>query len=798
MALQPGQALTPKRRMERQVHFAQAMAECARVLLESPTEEHDREDIVTRALEPLRVAASACRVYLFENYVDAEFGFSSGMRAESCAEGVEAHRFLNFSQCIPWSTVPERNRLGLAAGEAVGGPIEKTFDETPEIIDWLRQSNVRSVLFLPVFTGNRWWGYIGYDDSEEPREWSEDEVFLLKAAAKMLGNTLHRWQVNEQLEEQGRFQRALAHCSQSLLSNPQSPTERMRLLESALAAILDATEASRAYYMRCFHDEELGRCVGIAAMVCIPGIPNRIPETAHRFPFSNMPQTMRSAFENRLPFGGPIDEIYADGELLRHRYMSQTPPILSAQFVPLYVDEVHWGFVVLDDVRVRRRWTENEIALLRTAGEIIGSAVQRWDSHEELEKLVLSRTAELSESRHQLEVLVDQLEDRLVARTRELAAVFDLSMLASQADSLPDLLQPAVAQIAQIADCDAICIHLFSSDAERLDLAAQAGLTQEQTDAAAEIVAETPTLLARTSRQGYAGRVSGARFLPPILRLADKMHYFGGQLQVRGRGVGLLSAWRTDDIPFGVDDIALLTAVSELLAIVVENHRLYRDAQSLAIVSERQRLARELHDSVTQSLYSQAIFARSGRYALEDNDTQKAVASLTQLEGEASAALKEMRLLLFQLRPLVLEELTLSQAVQRRIDEVEARLHIKATVYLPHEDAFDPAIRFDLYRIIMEALNNSLKHADATEVSVTTAVEEAEVVIRVQDNGVGFDPDSTVHGLGIGNMQARAEQVGARLHIQSRRDEGSVVKIALPFAVSTPMQDMPVPHSIAH
>ena len=133
-----------------------------------------------------------------------------------------------------------------------------------------------------------------------------------------------------------------------------------------------------------------------------------------------MPNGLRAAFERQQPFGGPIAEIFADDAGWRDRYLAQHPPLLSAQLVPLYVDEVQWGFVGLDDVKTPRRWSEAEITLLRTAGEIVGSALQRWNVNEILEEQVRSRTAELQESNRHLRRRLDveqmfaQLSSRLL------------------------------------------------------------------------------------------------------------------------------------------------------------------------------------------------------------------------------------------------------------------------------------------------------------------------------------------------------------------------------------------------
>lgn len=934
-------------RLKRQVTYAQALARCSGILMQAPASVADRQDILNRALEPLRVAAQACRAYIFENFEDPDDGFCSGIRAEAHAPDAAAHLHRADTQKIPWAMAPARNRERLARGEPVGGSFGRVFAGYPQIQAWLRQLDIESVLYLPIFVEGQWWGYAGYEECDQPREWSADDVALLEAAAEMLGSAIHRWQTADLLEAQVRYQKALAHCSTVLLKNPEAPEARTRLLESALESLLWATDASRAYYYQCFEDPDLGPYIGIAALVGIPGIPNAIPERSRKVPRSTLGSVWLTAFDRREPLGGPIGEIFAADPEWRDRYLQQQPPLLSAQVVPLFIDDVQWGFVGLDDVKTPRRWTEAEITLLRTAGEIVGSALQRWDVNETLEEQVRSRTAELQESNRRLQrrldleqmfaqvssrllrhdgsdetwraalrdlgeaagapallfvrptvpgaepqsilwrqslapldagVLVrfptacpwiwqqaaqgaalhfpaldalppeasadrrfldaagvsslslfpmleedataalvafwpqqpsspdadvedrrilqlganliesrlrveralETLEQRLVARTSELAAYFDISMLASKAETLTDLLLPAAEQIARIGQCQAVCIHLLGQDAEGLTLAAHVGLTDAEADSLADLSAFTPALLELTVQRAIAARVDQPTLIPTPLWLPGYESCFCGRLQVRGRPIGLLSAYRRSAAPFNIDDVSLLTALSELLAIVVENHRLYLDAQRAAIEVERQRMARELHDSITQLLYGQTIFARTGQYALEDRDEAKLRESLDLLERGALTALKEMRLLLFSLRPLALEGVTLAGAIQRRFDDVENRLRIQTEIDIAHEDAFDAETRFELYRIIMEALNNSLKHADASAVRVWSEDVGDCCRVTAADNGAGFDPERVARGLGLVNMAERAASIQATLHVTSRPGEGAQVVVDLP------------------
>jgi signal transduction histidine kinase len=219
--------------------------------------------------------------------------------------------------------------------------------------------------------------------------------------------------------------------------------------------------------------------------------------------------------------------------------------------------------------------------------------------------------------------------------------------------------------------------------------------------------------------------------------------------------------------------------MAEQLGVMVENYRLRQLTEEMAVLEERQRLARELHDSITQSLYSQTLFARSGRYAFEDGEDLKLKDSLQQLEVNALFALKEMRLLLFQLQPGDLEDVGLAAAINQRLDMVERRLGIDATLQIDKKMTLPERVEETLYRITMEALNNSLKHASANQVSVGLQAEGVDLVLEIVDDGSGFNATEEQGGMGLKIMRERVNQLGGTLEINSKPGSGTLVRVTL-------------------
>jgi signal transduction histidine kinase len=251
-------------------------------------------------------------------------------------------------------------------------------------------------------------------------------------------------------------------------------------------------------------------------------------------------------------------------------------------------------------------------------------------------------------------------------------------------------------------------------------------------------------------------------------------------LRARGKIQGLLSCYRISQTPFNPYQVFFLNAIGEQLGLAVENHRLRLKTEEIATIQERQRLARELHDAVSQSIYSLTLFARSGRDAFERGDQVKLLDNLEQLEVNSLAALKEMRLLLYQLRSMALEKGGLLQAIESRFNLVEHRSGIQTVITLDESIKLSEYMEQEFFLIISEALNNALKHANANQVSVDIRPENGNILLVIWNNGKGFDPSRASGGMGLDNMRERASALGGQLLISSQSDSGTWIRVEMP------------------
>lgn len=238
---------------------------------------------------------------------------------------------------------------------------------------------------------------------------------------------------------------------------------------------------------------------------------------------------------------------------------------------------------------------------------------------------------------------------------------------------------------------------------------------------------------------------------------------------------------------FDQDDLDLLVGFANQAAIAIDNAQLYQKAQTLAVAEERSRLARELHDAVTQTLFSASLIAEAVPSAWESNP-QQGRELLQELRGLSRGALAEMRTLLLELRPASLLETQMVELLRQLGEAASGREGIPVEVTVEGNGSLPADVHIALYRIAQEALNNVVKHARANRVLIQlqytkgqpAAKEDQDSGVRlsIQDDGRGFDFDQTTHqGLGLEIMQERAQAIGAELSIDTQPGKGTRVKV---------------------
>jgi PAS domain S-box-containing protein len=283
----------------------------------------------------------------------------------------------------------------------------------------------------------------------------------------------------------------------------------------------------------------------------------------------------------------------------------------------------------------------------------------------------------------------------------------------------------------------------------------------------AGIVDETSVALAGDRFQALADDPGTPQIVQLVLHRADGTTVLAevsstGQLDEEGRFIGITGSAR------------------DLTERVRLERDLRRQAGELAAGEERAHLARELHDSVTQALFSMTLLTRTIEMLL-DRDAAQARDQLGALRELQREALAEMRALIFELRPGNLEQDGLYKALRTHTAALQGRIGLPIVVDAQFEDRLPIEVEEVLYRIAQEALHNVVKHAGAREVRLELARDGGDVRLRIADDGKGFDPASVPDGhLGLAGMRARADRVGARLDVISRPGRGTTIDALVP------------------
>lgn len=264
----------------------------------------------------------------------------------------------------------------------------------------------------------------------------------------------------------------------------------------------------------------------------------------------------------------------------------------------------------------------------------------------------------------------------------------------------------------------------------------------------------------------------------------DMRSFMGIPIVSKGEIIGAFYLTDKESAPaFSEADQQLIEMLAAHAAIAIENARLYERSRELSVIEERNRLARDLHDSVSQTLFSVVLTAEAAS-ALIDRDPARAKAEVQKVQDLSQDALKEMRSLIFELRSAELEAQGLVPTLRKHVDVLRRVRHVDIEVRVRGERRLDLKLERELFRIAQEALNNALKHSQAAGIAVELEMRKRNVTLTIHDDGVGFnieDPQIRSKRLGLTSMQERAQAIGGALCIEARPGEGATVRLEVPL-----------------
>ena len=378
------------------------------------------------------------------------------------------------------------------------------------------------------------------------------------------------------------------------------------------------------------------------------------------------------------------------------------------------------------------------------------------------------------------------LGEQIETQMREQATLLAIShTLASTLEFQPGLILNQLREIIEYSHCG-----LFALDDSTLVTLAMRGTPQLEAASPFRIHLQGPKTLRALFNEHQPIRIAEvwsedpqAQFLRALLNdgaaaLLEGMHsWMWVPLAVKGRVIGGLGVAHEKQNHFTPHHADLALSVANQAAITLVNAELYGHAQALAVLEERQRLARDLHDAINQSLFSAGLIAEV-LPRLWDRDQDEARHSLEDLRKLTRGAMAEMRALLAELRPSTLTDAELGDLLRLLGNAFTGRTNIPAKVTVVGQGVLPAEVQVAIYRVCQEALNNVAKHADASRVEIDLKHEGNAIELSIHDDGKGFDPERTASGhYGLSMMQERADAVGAQLSITSQPGHGTELLI---------------------
>lgn len=577
----------------------------------------------------------------------------------------------------------------------------------------------------------------------------------------------------------GRVRRQLEQANASLERRMQDRAREMELLNSVAAVVSglsDLREILRAALEKTMNafgleaggayglDEETGSLVLLAHK----GLSDSFIGQTSRLDLQTALAGRRLNLE--LPLSWAVAE-YPSGPLKEFILAEGLRRIIG---VPLVAKGRIVGGIVVN-TREDRTLTEEEESLLIAVGQQIGLAIEN------------ARLLELERAQH-----------AEAHRRQEVAEGLRETLAVLNSDSpLSRTLTFIISQACRLMQCDAS--SLFQLQDGVLSVQASCGLSAEYARAvrfklgrggAGRALADRQPVAVPDAEQAVEamrrdpsiGTPEDREALEGMMRTTGYRAILSVPLIVQNEGYGGITLYYRSPRRFTDEEVQLATSLGIQAAMAIENARLQERAGQTAAVEERNRLARELHDSVAQSLYSVTLYAEAAARLAGAGETEGVADHLRELGTTARDALREMRLLIFELSPPALEKSSLADAIQARLDAVESRGGISVQLQVEGTERLGRECRQELYQVAQEALNNALKHSHARAVRISLAFGERETRLSIRDDGVGFRLEQAQRsgGRGLRSMRERAQRIGGSLAVHSGASGGTEIEVTAP------------------
>ena len=439
-------------------------------------------------------------------------------------------------------------------------------------------------------------------------------------------------------------------------------------------------------------------------------------------------------------------------------------------------------------------WVEtNKVPLTDFDGKVVGTLGTFTDitsrieaeaelqrTLEDLDERVRERTSELSRANQTLRREVEErvrLEEQERAQRSHAEALRDTAAAVARSLQLDDVIEQVLIGVERLCDHERSYVAFYDNEGV-LELAGERYPGRPDRGAPEPHTRITDPLGGWSPPEGLD--VDGTPGAGPVGRAA--MSRVNGAvvmpLEAAEMRLGCLVIEPRPGQDLSDSDVDSLAILADQASSAISNSRSLVMARSLAALEERQSLANDLHDSVSQTLWTATLLAETLARASDLSSEQRDRAG--RLHALTAGALSEMRTLLLELRPSVIEQTPFADLVDQLVSAFESRRRAKCEVRLDRDVEPLPTVKVALYRILQESLNNVSRHANAEQVRISVEVTGDALELRVRDDGAGFEMGSASEHFGLRIMAERAAEIGATLQVDSRLGEGTTVTASVP------------------
>jgi signal transduction histidine kinase len=616
--------------------------------------------------------------------------------------------------------------------------------------DLLRQmfTTHRAAIAVPFVIKNEIYGGIGLYYTKE-REFTQDEIDLAMTIGDQAALAIENAQAREQIEQRAKVAEALRDVFKILNSN-RPFSEALEYIVKRTSELLKADSVGLYKISddltRVHLDAGWGMGMENMAGMEIPFNAGGMDAKYNKEPLV-LPDV--SVMIEQLLAASPTAATDETGMLKGIKSMIATPVTVKDKIY----GSLHLYFME------QRQFSDDDVELAKTFGDQAALAIENAQSREQAER-----------------------------RTKVAESLREIMGVLNSDTPINEVLDFIVKQAKPLLNASAVAVYKLFPEESLLRIQAHDGLTQEYADQMEMPVGEAAVGRAVLTKAPVkvsdiaaafpeAEKISSNPLSASLIKslLATYRSVLAVPLIIKDEVYGGITMYYPEPREFTDEDVELASIFANHVALAIEHERLDERSQDLAVASERNRLARELHDAVTQTLFSASLIAEVLPKIWEKNNAEGLV-RLEELRNLTRGALAEMRTLLLELRPAALLDSDLGDLLQQLADAATTSGRVPVDIIAKGDWPVPDEVKVTFYRIAQEALNNVSKHSGATSAEITLLREENSVKLRVLDNGRGFaqgaqKPDS----LGLDIMTERAASIGAELIIDSTAGIGTAI-----------------------